>query len=196
MPNAFLDYATLAFQFLRMAENCCDELVARDNATCVVMDGTNPIDFHMYEQMTRWSDTQIASPILFNYLHGIELMLKAFLAEAGRMPKKKAHKLTQLLVLFLEDHGESELATLLSQSVLEFEPNSPLGRFLSHNGESIDSWYETLKYPSTNSGKSLSRIALNYGGEDQVQFWAQVGATAKKLRLACVLYARQKGLAT
>jgi hypothetical protein len=194
--HVFLGYATLAIQFLRLAENSCDELVARDNATVAIMDGTSPIDFHTYEQMTRWSDTQIANPILFSYLHGIELMLKAFLAQAGRLPTKKAHKLTQLLALFLEDHGDSKLATLLRQCVLEFEPYSPLACFLSQNGESIDSWYETLKYPSTNSGKALSRMALQYGGEAQVPFWAEVGVAAKKLRLAGVHYAREKGIAT
>jgi hypothetical protein len=190
--NEFLGYASLAIQFLRLAENCCDELVARDNATVVVMDGANPINVHTHEQMTCWSDTQIASPILFSYLHGIELMLKAFLARAGRLPKS-AHKLTQLLALFQEDHGKSELATLLRQCVLEFEPHSPLARFLSQNGESIDSWYETLKYPSTNSGKALSRMALEHGGEDQVAFWAELGAAAQNLRVASVHYAREKG---
>lgn len=196
MRHIFLGYATLAIQFLRLAENSCDELVARHNSTVVMMDGTNPIDFQTYEQMTRWSDTQIASPILFSYLHGIELMLKAFLAPAGRLPTKKVHKLTQLLALFLEDHGNSKLATLLRQCVLEVEPQSPLARFFSQNGVSIDSWYETLKYPSTNSGKLLSRMALQYGGEAQVPFWVEVGAAANKLRLASVHYAREQGIAT
>jgi hypothetical protein len=196
MRRDFLGYAVLAIQFLRLAENCCDELVARSNVTVVVMDGTSPIDFDTHEQMTRWSDTQIASPILFSYLHGIELMLKAFLAHAGRLPAKKVHKLTQLLALFLKDHGNSELATLLRQCVLELEPHSPLACFFGQNGESIDSWYETLKYPSTNSGKALSRMALEHGGEDQVLFWAEVGAAAQKLRIAGVCYAREKGIAT
>ncbi len=193
MRNDFDSYVLLAIQFLRLAENCCDELVSRDNATVVVMDGTNPIDHHTHEQMTRWSDTQIASPILFSYLHGIELMLKAFLAQAGRLPKRKAHKLTQLLALFLEDHGNSELAALLRQCVLELDPQAPLARFLSQNCESIDGWYETLKYPSTGSGKALRRLALERGGEDGVPFWADIGAAAQKLRLTSVCYAREKG---
>lgn len=189
----FLGYAMLSIQFLRLAENSCDELVARGNATVVVMDGTNPIDIHAQEQMTRWSDAQIASPILFSYLHGVELMLKAFLAHAERLPTKN-HKLTGLLAQFLEDHGHSELATLLRQCVCGLQQESPLARFLSQNDVTIDSWYETLKYPSTKTREALCRLALEYGGEDQVPFWVEVGASARQLRLAGVNYAREKGI--
>lgn len=191
--SKFLDYASLSLQFLSVAENCCAELVARDNAMTVVSDGSSPFDIRAFEDITGWSDHKIAIPILFNFFHGIELTLKAFLAH--REVSAPGHKLTSLLAKFRCQYGDSDLAELIGKSILGIDSTSPLANFLAHNNVTIDSWYQTLKYPETTKGASVTHTTLKYKGADGAAFWQGIGHAARDIRQACLALAREHGIA-
>ncbi len=42
-----------------------------------------------YDQKTRWNDFKIGVPLLFNYYHGLELLMKGLLQETNNLPPKK-----------------------------------------------------------------------------------------------------------
>jgi len=191
-PSKFLGYALLSLQFLRAAENCCAELVARDNTLTVISDASEPFDLNAFEEITGWSDHKIAIPILFNYFHGVELTLKAFLAHAAATAT--SHKLSRLLAEFKRLYGDSELATLLDRSVNGIDVEAPLGAFLKRNQATIDSWYQTLKYPETTKGVVVAHTALQYKGSDGVPFWQDMGRMARDIRLSCIALARERGI--
>jgi len=192
-PSKFLGYAVLSLQFLRITENCCAELVARDNTLTVASDMAKPFDLEAFEEVTGWSDHKIAIPILFNFFHGIELTLKGFLAHVNATAA--SHKLTQLLAEFKQIYGDSDLAKLLDQHVTGIDVKTPLGAFLNRNQVTIDGWYQTLKYPETTKGIVVAHTDLQYKGSDGVSFWQDIGCTARDIRLSCLALARERGIA-
>ncbi|MGY4829170.1 hypothetical protein ACVNIS_11375 [Sphaerotilaceae bacterium SBD11-9] len=191
--NQFLDYATLGMQFLRAAENSCAELVKRDNCLAVVFNSEQGFDMEAYEEATGWSDHKIGVPILFTFFHGVELTLKAFLVPAG--VGKKNHRLTQLLAEFESIYPNTKLAAHLRQCITGIDAAAPLGAFLDRNAATVDSWYQTLKYPETMNGLPVIHTALKYKGTDGVPFWESVGDAARDIRLECIALARSVGLA-
>lgn len=159
----------------------------------VVSDGSSPFDIRAFEDITGWSDHKIAIPILFNFFHGIELTLKAFLAH--REVSAPGHKLTSLLAKFRCQYGDSDLAELIGKSILGIDSTSPLANFLAHNNVTIDSWYQTLKYPETTKGASVTHTTLKYKGADGAAFWQGIGHAARDIRQACLALAREHGIA-
>lgn len=189
----FLQYATLGMQFLRAAENSCAELVKRDNCLTVVLNQDESFDIEAYEEATGWSDHRIGVPIMFTFFHGLELTLKAFLTQAGMA--RKSHRLTELLTEFESIYPNTTLAALLRQSIVGIDADTPLGTFLDRNSSTVDSWYQTLKYPETMSGLSVTHTALKYKGSDGAPFWQSIGQAAREIRIECIALARSRGIA-
>ena len=185
-PLAFL---TVACYFLRLAEGACDLLARNANRLTVV--SSSPITPASYSRSTRWSDHSVGVAILFNYFHGIELLLKGFLAISGTPPGH--HKLSQLLADFDKSFSTTDLGATLARVVCNTGLQSPLGQFFSANSINIDSWYEALKYPTSKKGKPFSHAKLKYGGHDTVKFWKSVGRSAASLRKQSVALARSLG---
>lgn len=181
---------TISEKFLRLAEASCAQLVANGNKHVLVSEG--PID---YEEATRWSDFSVGLPILFNFFHGIELLLKGFLVLAGRKPANR-HELTILLSEFERLHNGSQLAQSLARNIRDIDADSPLGKHLKTNSIKIDDWYQALKYPESTKGQPFSHFDLKYGGSETLSFWQELGESARQLReqavkLSCQIEAEQ-----
>lgn len=197
MPNPTVrshGFLRLAHQFLQLARNACTELVARENSICVVVDGTQPIDFQSSDEALRWSDFRIGVPVLFNLFHGIELTMKAFLIHAGTSVPPH-HRLGDLLTAFEALHGDSDLAHVLNACIRDIDQDVPLGRFLATNATSIDAWYQTLKYPETRGGDSVNHCDLQFGADATLAFWQSMGDTAGNVWRAAVVLGRSTGVA-
>lgn len=140
---AALGYWAIGTKFLGLAEAAIVEMVDSGNPWVLVGDESVAQD---YDNLTKWSDHAVGIPVVFNFLHGVELMLKGFLALKGEVPTH--HRLSQLLSDFEQAFGKTELGAGIRQAI-EPLPNSPLGRFLQANGISVDDWYQALKYPES-----------------------------------------------
>jgi len=56
------------------------------------------------DRQTKWSDARLVEPLLFNFYHGLELLLKGFaLWKSGSNPKLD-HLLTVLLDSFMKEY--------------------------------------------------------------------------------------------
>ena len=177
-----LPYLTLATHFMRLAEGACAQLVRRKNALAVVSD--KQITPSQYARRTAWSDHAVGVAILFNFYHGIELILKGCLALQAQPPSN--HKLSALLSKLEQSGLCPALAGTLATFVRHIDGASPLGQFLSANAIAIDSWYESLKYPKSKNGKPFSHPKLKYGSASTVEFWRAVERGAKLLRKQAV----------
>jgi hypothetical protein len=176
-------YWQLGEQFLILAEGACRELVRSDNAW-VVVTTDRPLTDDQYHEATKWSDFNIGVPVLFNLYHGVELLLKGFIALSG--PPSTGHSLTNLLTRFESSYSDSAFGQRVRQLVLEVDSASPFGRFLAENELRIDQWYQALKYPESLAGQRFSHGPLRYGSDEAVGFWKACGETAKGLRLDSV----------
>ncbi len=185
-PEA-LAYLTLAVQFLRLAEGACEQLARRKNALAVV--SASEITPDQYVRKTRWSDHAVGVAILFNFFHGTELVLKGCLAMSADPPSH--HKLSELLGDLEQSGLCPALLVTIATYVRHIDGTSPLGLFLVANGITIDSWYESLKYPKSKRGKPFTHTKLKYGGGNTVAFWRMIGRGAAALRKQSVTFIRE-----
>jgi hypothetical protein len=182
-PLAFCQIGT---NFLRLAEGACDQLAKNSNRLAVV--GPTRIAPSTWDERTFWSDFRIGIPVLFNFFHGIELLLKGFLATSSPTPAH--HRLSELLAAFEKAFPSTAFGKTVASFVRDIDPSTPLGRFIADNSITIDYWYEALKYPQSTKGKPFSHAALKYGGEATVDFWQSIGQGAALLRRQAVKLAR------
>jgi hypothetical protein len=182
-------YWRLGTRFLGLAQEACAELVAAGNANSVVWSaGDEPPSL---EYVTRWSDFSVGVPVLFDFYHGIELLLKGFIAAAGGAPK--GHKLAKLLVEFEAAYPATPLGTLIRIYTTNLDPGTPLGLFFKENSVTTDDWYQALKYPESTGGQAYDHSSLEYGGQDTVAFWSTLGEAAAALTREAVSLARSRG---
>ena len=179
----------MAVNFLRLTEGACGQLVASNNAHFVIAD--SPTDPSEYQQITMWSDHSIGVPILFNFFHGVELILKGFISTASCVPAH--HILSKLHTEFEILFPSTALGITISKFVRDIDPTSPLGRFNIANGINIDSWYQSLKYPRSTKGKIFTHVELQYGGTHTVDFWDSIKLGASSIRIEAVELARING---
>ena len=100
-----------------------------------------------YEELTRWNDFNIGVPILFNFYHGLELMLKGLILECGGNLEAKNHKLSNLLGKLKS--SESPPSDGVIQIFDKYVNHGPFIEFFNSNDSNIDNFYQLLKYPES-----------------------------------------------
>lgn len=176
-----LAYWRLATQYLDLAEAASAELVDSGNPSVVVAD--DPPSDAQYREASRWSDHRIGVAVLFNFYHGIELILKGFIALNGDAPCLR-HSLTQLLADFERRHPDTEVGVLISDYTSRLDTQSPLGRFFAENHTKVDHWYQALRYPESRQGQPFDHLVLKYGSSDCIRFWEALRRAVRDIRVA------------
>lgn len=189
--NNSLGYWTIGTQFLRLTELACAEIASSRNPHVVVSD--NPLAPAEYDNETRWSDHAVGSAVLFNFFHGLELIIKGFLATEEQQANH--HRLTVLLGEFDKLFPGAQLGALLHRALPTPKETSPIGHFLQTNNITIDDWFQALKYPISTRGTAYNHVSLKYGGDSTASFWGSIGGSASKIRVAAVSLARSHGFA-
>lgn len=184
-------YWMLAGQFLRLAEAASTEIANHDNPHVIVSSG--PISPTAYGEATRWSDHAIGAPVLFNFLHGIELTLKGLLNAAGGT--HSGHQLSRLFYAFQSSFTGTGLEAALSKVLLAPPKHTPFSDFLSANNINIDVWYEALRYPESKQGRMYDHLPLKYGEFATAPFWRDVARQSAEIRRGSVTLARERGYA-
>jgi|TARA_B110000967_G_C18634013_1_gene435112 HEPN domain-containing protein len=150
------NFITIGYNFLRLSINSIEEMNKQGNNTEIFMDGNlseedSDLEFN---ERTKWNDQNIGIPILFNFFHGIELILKGLIINCdGKLEGKGTHELTRLLEkLEKTPNAPSEQLLYHFKDVLK---KNGLDNFFQENNETIDSFYILFKYPEQNNGKSI-----------------------------------------
>jgi hypothetical protein len=118
-----------------------------------------------YEEKTKWNDNNIGLPVLFNFYHGIELIIKGLTLELTSLKLKKKHSLSILLSNLekCENALEDNLQTVLKE-ILKYDPNG----IFKKNDTSIDRYHVLLRYPEIevkNVDQAVSSNMLKSQGE-------------------------------
>lgn len=103
-----------------------------------------------FYEKTKWSDHQLGIPVLFNFYHGIELILKGFLANEEDI--KPNHKISELLRNAYKNNPEAETFMIIEKYTVTEKMPCILQCFfedcISKDYDSpVDIWYQALKYP-------------------------------------------------
>ena len=167
-----LKYWNLGIQYLHLAQHVSDEVVKGGNPWVVVGEPSFP-DTEYFEK-TKWSDHMLATPLLFNFYHGIELMLKGFAALDSSKPMRPSHKLSDLAEQFHRNYRSTDVQGFLSKYLNASTVPSPLREFFKWSGTDVDKYYQALKYPESTDGKDYMHNELYYQSEWGVPFYAEL----------------------
>jgi hypothetical protein len=104
-----------------------------------------------YKELTKWSDSRIMIPILFNFFHGIELYLKGAIYLIDAPQGNSTHKLSKHLETFKNHYpSKTKLIETFSYYIYPEEICKILFDFYKTNRIANSSeFYEVFKYPYT-----------------------------------------------
>lgn len=188
-----LSFWTSALQYLRLVENVAKETVSQGNTWVLVRDYcSGSITAEEYSQATCWSDHSIIIPLIFNLLHGIELLSKGFLLADPEEPVTKTHKISALRERIAARFPDENIINgFLCKYTDIHEMPELVVRFLNANGLSVDQLYQALRYPSPNFVEAHDYVGLKYQGEAGTVFFMELAKDIEKLRLAAIKLGRE-----
>ncbi len=188
-----LSFWTTAFQYLILVENISRETASQGNVAVIVRPYSkgSPIIAKESEEETRWSDLRIIIPLLFNLLHGIELLVKGFLFLDPAEILAKRHNLSELREKFKRKYpGQEILSRFLDKYTSEGHMPELLRRFLTENSLQVNELYQTLRYPTPDFTTMRVYSSLKYQGEEGIPFFSDLHEDVYSVRLAAVSLGR------
>jgi HEPN domain-containing protein len=175
------NYITIGYNFLQLTINFIDELVSQGNRSLVMTSGNKSADedWKEYEVKTRWNDQNVAIPVLFNFFHGTELVLKGLILNCGGAVKK-THRLTIHLESLRQcPNPPSESLLNHLQKIIS---DNGLEDFFKTNNSSVDSFYELFRYPEMNNGRKLEFWMLKGKEEIGVKRFEEIRLLASSIK--------------
>lgn len=176
----------LSDNFLQLVESVLSETVSHNNVHIYVGPPREDIGEH-YRQMTRWSDFRILVPTLFNFFHGIELILKAANYKLTPPSSKPNHKLSDLFSEFKINYpNATELINIFEKYIFPNKADCEiLYTFYASNSIADSSqFFEVFKYPySKNFLNDFNYGDLNNLNIDGIFFFKQIIKDIQIIRL-------------
>lgn len=153
------NYFFLSYNYWTLVKSSIDQMEKQGNKTLIVssvkLDETIEQSLERHYQKTKWNDSNIAVPILFNFYHGLELCMKGLLQEIEKLPTNKTHSLTDYFQLILENESLfiPEICTSIGKV---FNADNPFSYFFKSNNSNLDNYYHLLRYPESTKGNIFS----------------------------------------
>jgi hypothetical protein len=155
-----LSFLTLSQKYLSLVRSVSDENTKQGNPHII---GTE-IPSYDYEEATKWSDFNIGIPTLFNFYHGLELMLKGLLILKGDYSFMGNHSLRGPFKEFKKIYsGHNLIISILEEYLTINSMPDFLATCLKNNNVEIDKLYEFLRYPTDiKANKIYNYIDIKY----------------------------------
>ncbi len=188
--NRAISFFDVSFQFFSLVQNSLEESISQGNKWFLTSD--EEIDFEKFLSKTKWSDHQIIIPILFNFYHGLELLLKGLLQFDPSFELKAKHSIEGLSARFIKDNSsEIELCNFLKKYTYIGKLPKLLKDFLVRNDLTINKLYEALRYPTDpNFSQNRKYLCIKNKGEEGVLFYKGLLADIENARIATVSFGR------
>ena len=172
-----LGYWTIGLQYLHLVEAVIAETVAQRNAYVVSSD--KEISWDQYERDTKWSDHRLVIPVLFDFYHGIEVILKGFLVAVGA-PAETNHRLSHLVSEFEAKFPEHAIGVIAKKYIAQDQLPDVLASFCETSDVTIDDYYQALKYPQSTHCNVYKHYPLEYKGEEGIPFFEDLAKDIKE----------------
>lgn len=147
------DFIGLGYNFLQLTINSIEEMEKQGNKSLLFFHA-NISDDEMksqYDEKSKWNDNNIAIPVLFNFYHGVELVLKGLILRCGG-EIVKTHNLTNITLTLKSTPNPPNIELLnFFDNILQFDLNN----FFNTNKKTVDSFYESFRYPQFNNGDDV-----------------------------------------
>jgi hypothetical protein len=177
----------MGLKYLHLVRVTAEQVVDAKNKTVATWwgDRTPEEEASELDRQTKWSDARLIEPLLFNFYHGLELLLKGFVLWAAGMDTKLDHRMTRLLESFMAAFpNEHELTKVFQKYITRSAMTELLSEYLEQNGLSVDNFYESLRYPFDRKfAQNYEHLVLKYKGREGLPFYEQlvtdIGSLAK-----------------
>ena len=189
--NNHILFFRLSSQYLHLVEAVTDEILKQGNLQVVISD--HQITEAEFYESTKWSDYNIAEPILFNLYHGIELILKGYLKSINADISQYGHKIDNLFSAFSTNFNtNTALITLLKNYIGDtYDLMEPLKSFFIENNISVSQYYDALRYPTDKKELTIySHYELKRLGKQGLVFFNQLKSDIDTLLRETVKYWR------
>jgi len=183
-----LGFWTVGIQYLHLVQAVSSEICQQGNVHVLILDET--ISSEQYDEKTKWSDHALILPLLFNFYHGLEVLMKGFLSARG-LSLKNSHKLSDLLKNFKNEYPTSNLVPFFEKYIEQAHLPSILSDFCKSSNITIDDYYQALKYGEETSGKQYQHYPLKYKDEKGVSFFSDLRNDIELIRKESVSFGRQ-----
>jgi hypothetical protein len=148
------DFIGLGYQYHRLVKNSIEEMIKSDNKNMTILkcEGKSVDEvWEVHEEITKWNDFNIAVPLLFNFYHGLELLLKGIVIRLNPEHLKKTHKISELYRIINEFYPKPEkFLTIVEKHLSE---RSSFQSVFSSNNSNIDNYYLIFRYPENINGE-------------------------------------------
>lgn len=132
-----LGYWKIGIQYLHLVEVVIGESIKQGNPFAITSDA--PISLEQYAQETKWSDHSLVIPLLFDFYHGLEVLLKGFLVAKGQSTKKN-HKLSELLADFDSEFPGRNFGAIARKYIAQDQLPELLKAFCNESKITIDEY--------------------------------------------------------
>lgn len=182
-----LGFWDIGIQYLHLVQAVSSETLLQENAHIVISDKT--INENQYMEKTKWSDHNLVIPLLFNFYHGLETILKGYLCVQGKA--ETTHKLSQLLNNFKAEFKQSNLIPYFEKYIVKEQLPDILYEFCTISNTNIDDYYQSLKYSEGKNGNQFQHFPLKYQDSKGTEFFTQLQNDIKKIRKETVAFGRK-----
>ena len=182
-----LGFWTVGIQYLHLVQNVSNETHHQGNLHFVIIDDI--LTESEYAEQTKWSDHNLVIPLLFNFYHGLEVILKGFSFSSG-LAMCYSHKLSDLLRNFKSQYPSNDLIPLLEKYILQNHLPIILLEFCTTSRITIDDYYQSLKYPESTRGLRYDHHPLKYRAEEGASFFAELRDDIEAIRKKTVRLGR------
>jgi hypothetical protein len=166
--------------YFQLTRNCLEELIKSGNSNYLRTNFDENIskeesDFALKEK-TKWSDYNVIQPILFNFYHSLELLMKGIIVLKQESPIETRHNLEKLFSTISEIGLNSPimLEKLEKYCLNKKNDNSPISRFLKTNNETPSNFFHYLKYPSNLKNKTFKYYDLRHLNKEGVEMAKEI----------------------
>jgi hypothetical protein len=170
-----LTFWSLGLKYLHLTKVTAEQIVENRNQMVATWWGKKTPEEEAAEldRQTKWSDSRLVEPLLFNLFHGLELVLKGFILFRQTESRKLDHGLTELLSSFRTLYpAERELAAVFGRYVDASAMPALLREFLRANSATVDSYYQLFRYPfNPKFTKEHDHFKLKYKGSRGLPFY-------------------------
>jgi hypothetical protein len=171
----------LCLNFWQLTLNASSELIKAGNSSSMSYKGWHWPSDEEFEEHTKWSDANIAEPVLFNFYHGIELSLKSLILAKGN-EIGKSHKLSELLKVVSKLYESEELLCFYRKYInLEKSP-LVIQEFCKASGITMDFYFQSLKYPASTKGKDFELSFLRAREHHGIALFQELCSDIKSIR--------------
>lgn len=188
-----LCFWSMGLRYLHLVRVTAEQVVDAKNKTVATYwdDRTPEEEAIELDQQTKWSDARLIEPLLFNFYHGLELLLKGFVLWA--VDQKLNHFITRLFESFIATFPkEQDLIKVFQKYIVSSKMSELLSDYLQQNHLSVDQFYESLRYPfDLKFAQNYEHLVLKYKGRKGLPFYQELVTDIRSLTKLSVSLGRK-----